>query len=151
MKDRKDYCKEYYHKMKEQDPNYVKTHYSKSVERMNSDPYILASRRYSKQMSSAKNSRGIAWRLDREKTIEIIAESTKCAISGRTLVFEIGHQDVPSIDRKDSRLGYTKRNIQITSALVNKSKGEMTDEEYINVCRQVLEHNGYIVSKKSQI
>ncbi len=149
MKDRKDYNKAYYYKMKEQDPDFVKQHYSRSVERMNGDPYLLAARRYSKQMSSAKTSRGIPWRLDREKTIKLIVESKVCSISGRPLVFKINDPDVPSIDRIDSRLGYTKSNIQITSALVNKSKGEMTDDEFFDLCCQVVEHNGYKITKMS--
>ena len=147
MKDRKAYSKNYYLKMKAVNPDYVKDHYSKSVEKMNNDPYALAARRYSKQMSSAKNSRNIAWRLDREKTIRLIAESKYCSISGRSLVFKIGDPDVPSIDRKDSRLGYTKSNIQIASALVNKSKGEMTDDEFFDMCCDVVEHHGYEITK----
>jgi len=115
---------------------------------MNSDPYALAARRYSKQMSSAKTTRNLAWRLDREKTIKLIAESKFCSISGRPLVFKIGHPDVPSIDRKNSNLGYTKSNIQISSALVNKAKGEMTDQELLELAIQIVEHNGYIITKK---
>ncbi len=150
MLDRKEYSRSYYQKMKQQDPDYVKDHYSKSVERMNSDPYVLAARRYSKQMSNAKNSRNIPWRLDKEKTIRLIAESKYCSISGRPLIFEIGDPDVPSIDRKDSRLGYTKSNIQIVSALVNKAKGEMTDDEFFEMCCEVVEHNGYKITKNHQ-
>jgi hypothetical protein len=138
---------EYYQKMKEQNPNYVKEHYSASVERMNDSPHLLAARRYSKQMSNAKNARNIPWNLDKEKTIQLIVESKVCSISGRPLIFKIGDPDVPSIDRKNSKLGYTKNNIQISSALVNKSKGEMTDKEFLEMCCQVVEHNGYKISK----
>jgi hypothetical protein len=150
MRDRKDYSKDYYQKMKEENPDYVKQHYSASVERMNNDPYLLAARRYSKQMSSAKTARNIPWELDKEKTIKLIAESKFCSISGRPLVFKIGDKDVPSIDRKNSKLGYTKRNIQVSSAEVNKAKGEMSDKEFLNMCIQVVEHNGYKVIKIDQ-
>jgi hypothetical protein len=141
MQKRADYNRKYHEKRKNEDPNYIQKHYSRAVERMNSDPASLAARRYSKQMSAAKNERGIPWDLDKEKTIKRITETKICNLSGRSLVFKIGHPDVPSIDRKNSKLGYTPRNIQITSAQINKSKGEMTDKEFVAMCRQVAEYH----------
>jgi hypothetical protein len=140
MQNRTEYNRKYHEKRKKEDPNYIQEHYSRAVERMNSDPAILAARRYSKQMSAAKNERGIPWSLDKEKTIKLITESKTCRLSGRSLIFKIGHPDVPSIDRKNSKLGYTRRNIQITSAQINKAKGEMTDKEFVEMCHQVVEN-----------
>jgi hypothetical protein len=70
MQNRTEYNRKYHEKRKNEDPNYIQEHYSRAVERMNSDPASLAARRYSKQMSAAKNERGISWSLDKEKTIK---------------------------------------------------------------------------------
>ena len=116
--------------------------YTRLLELTNGDPWRLASLRVSKQRDAA-NRRCISWDLDREDTVQLIAESTHCAISGRPLVFEIGNKDVPSIDRKDSLKGYTRRNIQIVSSSVNIAKNNLTDQEFIDMCCSVAENNGW--------
>ena len=126
------------------DPNYLKKKQQKRLEKVNSDPYAFASTKYTKRRSSALKERGIAWRLDKEKTIKKIVESKTCALSGRTLVFTIGHDDSPSIDRINSNNGYTKSNIQIVTSRVNVAKNNMTDEEFIKMCVDVARHQGYI-------
>lgn len=133
--------KEWYDQKKASDPSYFKKKRDHYRDIMNSDPYKFASNKYSKQRSKALMVRGLAWRLDREKTIQMIAESKVCALSGRKLIHEIGNIDSPSIDRIDSRLGYTKRNIQIVSSAVNKAKMDMSDEDFIEMCRQVAEYH----------
>jgi hypothetical protein len=47
---------------------------------------------------------------------------------------------LPSVDRVNSNKSYTRKNIQLTSALYNKMKGTLTDEqlmEYITTLREV--------------
>jgi hypothetical protein len=117
--------------------------YTRLLELTNGDPLRLASLRVSKQKYSA-SARGIKWKLDTDVTIKRIATSTHCAISGRPLIFEIGHKDVPSIDRKDSNKGYTKRNTQIVSSSVNRAKNTLTDQEFVEMCCSVAEKNGWI-------
>jgi hypothetical protein len=131
--------REWYDNKMASDPSYFKKKRDRNRDAMNNDPYKFASNKYSKQRSKAIMSRGLAWRLDREKTVKLIAESRLCALSGRTLIHEIGNIDSPSIDRIDSRLGYTKSNIQIVSAAVNKAKMDMSDEDFVEMCRQVVE------------
>ena len=116
----------------------VTLRYAQELEKFNNNPYSLATMRYRKQKYNA-GKRNLAWRLDKEKTIDMIAESKTCAISGIPLMFEIGHPDVPSIDRKNSRHGYTKSNIQVTSARINIMKGEMDQDEFVKTCRQIME------------
>jgi hypothetical protein len=43
-----------------------------------------------------------------------------------------------SIDRIDSSKGYTKNNIQCVGGIVNKSKNELSDAEYLELCRAVV-------------
>jgi hypothetical protein len=45
----------------------------------------------------------------------------------------------PSIDRKDSGLGYVNDNIQITCWAYNRAKGRMSDAEFLDFCRRVVD------------
>ena len=139
--------REWYDNKMASDPSYFKKKRDRIRDAMNDDPYKFAANKYTKQKSAATVKRGLAWRLDRDKTINLIAESKYCTLSGRKLIHEIGNLDAPSIDRIDSRLGYTKSNIQIVSSAVNKAKMDMSDEDFIEMCCQVVEHNGYKISK----
>lgn len=117
--------------------------YTRTLELTNGDPWRLAGLRASKQKYSAA-ARGIDWDLDRDSIVERIATSTHCAISGRPLIFEIGHRDVPSIDRKNSNQGYTRYNTQIVSSCVNIAKNDLTDLEFVELCCNVAEKNGWL-------
>jgi len=113
------------------------------LELTNGNPWRLASIRVSKQKNAAAT-RGIDWDLNRDSIVKRIATSTHCAISGRPLVFEIGHKDVPSIDRKNSLKGYTSRNTQIVSSSVNIAKNNLTDREFVEMCCNVAEKHGWL-------
>lgn len=47
----------------------------------------------------------------------------------------------PSIDKIDPKKGYTKDNIQIVCWWYNLSKSVFTDEEVLQLCKKVVEHN----------
>jgi hypothetical protein len=117
--------------------------YTRRLELTNGDPWRLARLRVPKQRYAA-GKRGIDWDLDIEATVKRIATSTHCAISGRPLVFEISHKDVPSIDRKNSLKGYTRSNTQIVSSCVNIAKNKLTDQEFVEMCCDVAKMNGWI-------
>lgn len=70
-----------------------------------------------------------------EITIEDIQEqfekqNKSCAFSGISLIF--GH--TASVDRIDSREGYTKDNIQIVHKQLNMIKRDTPNDEFINWC-----------------
>jgi hypothetical protein len=132
--------REWYDNKMASDPSYFKKKRDRIRDAMNDDPYKFAANKYTKQKSAAVLKRGLAWRLDREKTIKLIAESTSCQLSGRPLIHKIGNLDAPSIDRINSNNGYTKRNIQIVSTAVNLAKRDMTDQEFIKMCCDVADH-----------
>ena len=78
-----------------------------------------------------------------EITIEDIQEQFEkqhktCAFSGVTLIF--GH--TASVDRIDSREGYTKDNIQIVHKQLNMIKRDTPNEEFISWCVLVARHSG---------
>ncbi len=113
--------------------------YEKTLDRVNNNKESWASLKVSKQKDAARR-RGIGWELNDYKIKKKIAESTTCALSGRSLVHQINHPDAPSIDRKNSCGNYTNQNSQIVCAIVNKMKGEMTISEFVQRCREVVTH-----------
>lgn len=73
-----------------------------------------------------------------------VEQSGKCAISGiqlTSLLYE-GHINTnASIDRINSHKGYSKNNIQLVCSIVNKMKLDMTKEELMFYCKEILRNN----------
>lgn len=68
-------------------------------------------------------------------------QSGCCAISG--IPFEPGgfgkrHPFSPSLDRKDSDLGYTKENVQWVANIVNYGKNEWGEDAFLKMCSAVV-------------
>jgi hypothetical protein len=66
-------------------------------------------------------------------------QCNKCALTGISFDYSATTQFrnrpfAPSIDRKDSRGGYTLDNIQITCVMVNKAKNEYHQEMFDEMC-----------------
>jgi hypothetical protein len=129
-----------YLKQKAKNPNFSKDKYQQQKRAINSNLKSFASNKYSKQRTKAINNRNISWKLNRDNTIKQMIDTTHCQISGRKLIFEVGHDDSPSIDRINSKLGYSSRNIQIVTSRINQAKNTMTDEEFIEMCESVTKH-----------
>lgn len=70
-----------------------------------------------------------------------------CERSG--IVFDLKHAPYkggrnpfsPSIDKIDPTKGYTPDNTQVVAWCYNTGKGEMSDAEFIDFCKQVVRHN----------
>lgn len=66
----------------------------------------------------------------------------KCIFTGRKLVLPNNQKDsnenMVSIDRIDSSLGYHANNIQLTIPIVNKMKFDMTSSEFISLCKEIV-------------
>lgn len=136
---------DWYKKLRENNPEEYKKlmgdNYSRRVKQLNEDSTKFAQMKFSKQRAGAL-SRGLSWNLSNTFVHKIIKETKNCQLSGRDLVLEVNHVNGPSLDRIDSRYGYSTKNIQVTSQLINKAKGEMTNEEFIQMCVDVATHNG---------
>lgn len=63
-------------------------------------------------------------------------QNNKCAISGVSFDLE-SKWNKPSLDRIDNTKGYTLDNIQLVTWIVNHSRGELTVEEFKEMCRKV--------------
>lgn len=68
-----------------------------------------------------------------------------CFYSGEAMDFQAvtsdrksPHNDFPSLDRKDPKLGYVKGNVVWCKTVVNKMKTNLTDVEFIQFCQKVI-------------
>jgi len=90
-----------------------------------------------------------------EITLEDIKElyeqqNHKCALTDKIMTYEamerINNQHIInkwniSIDRIDSKKGYTKDNIQLICAIVNRYKMHLSQEELMTITKKLVEHN----------
>ncbi|NBP57501.1 hypothetical protein EBU71_13395 [bacterium] len=95
--------------------------------------------------------RGISWSVDEYKLIKDLLNDPKCALTGWTLTEETGFQDTWSLDRIDSSRGYMDSNVQIVASSINTAKGELSQEDFIEMCKDVVLHAGYTVSKNEPL
>lgn len=66
----------------------------------------------------------------------------KCAISG--IPIKIGSKKfvgTASVDRKNSKIGYTKANIQFVHKDINRMKNKYDEDYFIQICKQITEYN----------
>jgi hypothetical protein len=136
----REYNKAYRARAKAADPEYGRKLYSHRKKRLNSDKNVFVANKISKQKDAARR-RNIEWTLDTTRLTKRLLNATYCAISGRELVFKIGHPNSPSIDRKNSKLGYTARNIQIVAYTANVAKMELSDRDFIQLCKDIAQYN----------
>ena len=74
-----------------------------------------------------------------------VKQEGRCAISGVILTHHLdgsGRKDFnASIDRIDSSGNYEIGNVQLTCSAVNMMKSEMTNSQFVNFARKVVEHH----------
>ena len=61
-----------------------------------------------------------------------IQSGGKCPVTGKNFVLDTGNQMIPSLDRINSKKGYTLDNCWVISWVANRAKGEMELDEFIN-------------------
>jgi hypothetical protein len=94
---------------------------------------------------SAKN-RGLEFNLTLNELWEIFStQDGKCALSGLEIRFhkpgEKFTTQTASVDRIDSNLGYIKSNIRWVHKDINYMKMDLSDERFLYLCHQILQHN----------
>jgi hypothetical protein len=70
------------------------------------------------------------------------AQKGLCALTGRVMAYRPGEANVMSIDRIDPSKTYTKDNVQLVCREANVLKWNLTKDELIAICKEVVEHNG---------
>lgn len=91
-----------------------------------------------------------AARRDKPKDIEIDEhylykvgerQQWKCALTGKDLQFKPGkgkkNPYICTIDRINSKKGYVKGNVQLTTWISNWAKGEFTRNQFLMMCKNV--------------
>lgn len=68
-----------------------------------------------------------------------LKQKSKCALSGLEIRLGIN----ASLDRIDSSKGYTKNNVQWLHKDINILKGSLDEQYFLEICRNVYEHNRF--------
>jgi len=84
----------------------------------------------------------VEFNIDTDYILELLEkQDNKCVLSGRVMVPKINDKNKLSIDRIDSDKGYTKDNIQLVCWMVNQAKSNFSDDEFIEMCKNVYLNN----------
>jgi hypothetical protein len=82
--------------------------------------------------------------LDFDITVKDIIIPKYCPILGTELICKSGkpggQKNSPALDRKDSKRGYTKDNIQVISHLANMMKSHATNKELMTFANWIIEN-----------
>ena len=69
----------------------------------------------------------------------------RCALSGRPMTHTLRAGDDRrwnvSLDRIDSSKVYARANCQLVCVAVNRAKHDLPENEFLEMCRQVVQHN----------
>jgi hypothetical protein len=63
-----------------------------------------------------------------------------CHYTGMKLTFKTHQPNTVSLDRINSKLGYTRSNSVFCCHIVNIAKNALTTVDFVNMCRQVTKH-----------
>jgi hypothetical protein len=78
--------------------------------------------------------------IDEDYLYELMhSQDRKCAATGCAFVIEKKHPLCPSLDKIEPSLGYVKGNVQWLSWAANRAKGDLTNFDFIEMCRRVVE------------
>lgn len=73
---------------------------------------------------------------------QYLKQNGKCYLSGLPIKFyqqvKLRKKETASLDRIDSKKGYTKDNIQIVHKHINLMKKELSNIEFINICKTLV-------------
>lgn len=103
------------------------------------------------KLRHSANRRGIGWYISEYKLREKLMQGATCSLSGWTLSEDTGYQNTWSLDRIDSSKDYTNENIQIVASSVNIAKHELSQEDFIEMCKDVVKTAGYIITKNEPV
>lgn len=73
-----------------------------------------------------------------------IKQNRKCALSGKEIGFQSANVNTASLDRINSKIGYIKENVQWVHRDINFCKQSFSNEEFINLCLDIVKHNNKI-------
>jgi hypothetical protein len=65
-----------------------------------------------------------------------------CAYSGRNMTLETGKLNAVSIERIDSKIGYTKENTILVCQAINRMKSDFSYDDFFELCKDVAQFLG---------
>lgn len=87
--------------------------------------------------------RNLEFLISKEEAMRIFEiQDRRCALSGQLLTLPNGadlSDRTASLDRVDSSRGYTVDNIQWVHKLINMAKRDMSDQDFIDLCKSIVE------------
>lgn len=96
---------------------------------------------YFSQLRDKARRRGKIFTITKEDIWEqFLKQDRKCIYSDLELTWQDGmdgERGTASVDRKDSKLGYIKENIQIVHKNVNRMKWDFTEEYFLDLCKSI--------------
>ena len=112
----------------------------KSKRKVN-DPFLFHMTRFFKKWRAGADIRFKQFDLTLEDIINLWnAQQGMCALSNLPMQISDEEYDV-SLDRIDSDKGYINGNVQLVIKQVNYMKQDYTQEDFINLCKIIAEHN----------
>lgn len=116
-------------------------------ESKHNNPNLVISVYWRQLLHSAMN-RGLCVGVTQEEVQELFnQQGGKCALSGQEIYFAKTSREhnsgktTASLDRKNSKIGYTSENIQWVHKDVNRIKSTLDNETFIMFCRLVANHS----------
>lgn len=89
----------------------------------------------------AKKAKQVLPTIDKDYLYNLFLEQNRCcALTGVPLRIEKRAITCLSLDKIKPDLGYRKENVQWVAWAVNRAKGDMSEEVFIDMCRQVFEY-----------
>ncbi len=78
---------------------------------------------------------------DKEMWKLLTNQERKCALSGLSIVFKNARHKTASLDRIDSKKGYTIDNVQWVHKDINRMKSSLKQNYFIKLCKLIYENN----------
>jgi hypothetical protein len=98
-----------------------------------------------KTIKHGAKTRKLEFKITKEKIWNFfLLQNRKCALTGIELKFNSGHNKTDgnaSLDRIDSKKGYTLDNVQWVHKDINIMKMDMTNEQLFKYCKRICEYN----------
>ena len=72
-----------------------------------------------------------------------LTQNRRCSLSGMDIIFDRDYRhgkQTASLDRINPSLGYVEGNVRWVHKKINQIRMDMDDEEFLTLCRKVIEH-----------
>jgi len=110
----------------------------------NNPKHAWWSTNFNKQKNKAPL-KGLSWSITKEYAWDLINNKQHwvCALTGLQMTESPGgrNPNQASLDRIDSKRGYDRGNVQYVTLQINLAKKNMSDSDFIEMCKRVVKHN----------